>query len=437
MLSLIATAEQDELAKNAQLVKDREEAKRNLPLKAHQAQVDLRRLRESVKIDLPNMADPLFTDAVERHLRQRRESLEKEFADDLARQRISALLAESQRAGGELAVAKRDMDEVQQTFDFNHKRLQVHTGELTQKQLDDYLASQPPSKGYCNVRLDVAQKCGCFLAAREPISFDTERAVMTQEKIIAIEEQNVAALRLMVEEKRKWLTQKKAVSERAAAAHAAAQKEQEERAFALAKARAHLDNLSQLAQNAVEAGLEAESLKSRIEELDRKIDQSYATQQEIRKRQARVLGEFSEVFDAIVKAVMGDEVTGACSFVGRNLALSMKHRGILTSAAIETIKIIAFDLAAMIAGIEGRGHHPGILIHDGPREADMSAVIYRRFFLFVRDLEAAFPHGQKPTFQYIITTTEPPPEEVMRAPWLLQPVLDASDPEKRLLRVDL
>ncbi len=115
----------------------------------------------------------------------------------------------------------------------------------------------------------------------------------------------------------------------------------------------------------------------------------------------------------------------------------MNHRGDLTSAAIETLKILAFDFAALISGVEGRGLHPRILIHDGPREADMASDLYQKMFLLVRELEIAFGTARPPSFQYIVTTTEHPPDDLQTAPWLIDPILDASTKDGRLLRGDL
>lgn len=114
----------------------------------------------------------------------------------------------------------------------------------------------------------------------------------------------------------------------------------------------------------------------------------------------------------------------------------MQQRGEVAGAALSTIKLLAFDLAALTASIEGHGHFPGFLIHDGPREADMDEALYQRLFLFGRLLEAPF-EGREPSFQYIITTTAAPPDEVRTGRWTLQPVLDASTPEGRLLGLDL
>jgi hypothetical protein len=58
-------------------------------------------------------------------------------------------------------------------------------------------------------------------------------------------------------------------------------------------------------------------------------------------------------------------------------------------------------------------------------------------FLLVREVEIAFGNGGAPSFQYIVTTTEPPPEEMQNAPWRIEPILDASTAAGRLLKEDL
>ena len=121
---------------------------------------------------------------------------------------------------------------------------------------------------------------------------------------------------------------------------------------------------------------------------------------------------------------------------GRDIRPEIQYHGDLTSAAIETIKILAFDLACVAFSSQGEGHHPRWLLHDSPREADLASHLYRRLFQYAIDLEAERP-GEEPNFQYIITTTEAPPRSVATAGALLSPVLDATRSELRLLGVDL
>ena len=143
----------------------------------------------------------------------------------------------------------------------------------------------------------------------------------------------------------------------------------------------------------------------------------------------------SDRFAYVVRALLGDAMGGRIEDDGRHLALRVDEHGDRESAAVATIKLLAFDLAALTASIEGHGTLPRFLIHDGPREADMDQTIYERLFLYAKSLEERF-RGEA-GFQYILTTTAPPPKSLQRAPWLIDPVLDASRADGRLLGVDL
>ena len=179
------------------------------------------------------------------------------------------------------------------------------------------------------------------------------------------------------------------------------------------------------AAGAMEANAkERENLKGRLEKL--------------RKTHAEAEKRLSNLFADVVRAVMGSQVTATVRLLERGIDLKADRNGDLYGAALETIKVLSFDLAGMAASIEGAGLHPRFLIHDGPREADMARVIYERFFLYARKMEEAFPAGVDPSFQYIITTTTAPPEDMQYgSKWLLDPVLNGSKREGRLLKVDL
>jgi hypothetical protein len=143
---------------------------------------------------------------------------------------------------------------------------------------------------------------------------------------------------------------------------------------------------------------------------------------------------FSEVFGDVIKAVVGASVEGWVKIDGNGLHLHATKHGELSGAALETVKTLAFDLAGVVAGIEGRCGHPRFLIHDGPREADMARVIYEKFFLYVVDrLEAAFPEKAKATFQYILTTTTSPPQHMQEGSEWLIAKLSSRTKQDRLL----
>ena len=135
-----------------------------------------------------------------------------------------------------------------------------------------------------------------------------------------------------------------------------------------------------------------------------------------------------------MRALLGDQVTARVEAAGRGLSLSIDDNGERDSAALETLKLWAFDLAALTDSIEGHGHFPRFLLHDGPREGDIAADLYERLFLYARQLESCF--DGEPNFQYIVTTTTPAPVSLAKEPWLrLQ--ISGAPAEQRLLTMNL
>ena len=103
-----------------------------------------------------------------------------------------------------------------------------------------------------------------------------------------------------------------------------------------------------------------------------------------------------------------------------------------TGEAIGTAgRVIGFDLACLVAGTAGLGHHPRFLIHDSPREADLERTAYYRLFQWAVELEKRF--GNQPPFQYILTTTTPPPPALAGPPYVCL-TLDARESAGLLLK---
>ena len=145
-----------------------------------------------------------------------------------------------------------------------------------------------------------------------------------------------------------------------------------------------------------------------------------------------VFNRLSGFFDAILRELIGTDAVGTVSLDGKGLRLSVELGGERSTAALDSLKVIAFDLAAMWMSIEGRAHQPAFLIHDSPREADLGLSIFHRLFHLVHGMEGI---GDRPQFQYILTTTTSPPEELRQTPWLAETLGGAS--EERLLKCDL
>ena len=108
----------------------------------------------------------------------------------------------------------------------------------------------------------------------------------------------------------------------------------------------------------------------------------------------------------------------------------MNYEGDQTSAALITLRLLAFDLAALLGSVRETSQHPGFLLHDSPREADLSVHIYRRLFTLITGTET---QAENETVQYIVATTEAPPDNLQKTPWLTC-ALSSRKPETRLLK---
>jgi hypothetical protein len=147
---------------------------------------------------------------------------------------------------------------------------------------------------------------------------------------------------------------------------------------------------------------------------------------------------FSEVYGDVIKAVVGVSVDGWIKIDGNGMHLHATKQGELSGAALETVKTLAFDLAGLVAGLEGKCRHPRFLIHDGPREADMSRVIYEKFFLYVAErIEVVFPSKRQANFQYILTTTTSPPKHMQEGSEWLIAKLNSRTKDDRLFRENI
>ena len=152
-----------------------------------------------------------------------------------------------------------------------------------------------------------------------------------------------------------------------------------------------------------------------------------------RNKQARTFGKMSDTFDPIIRRLLGHNAKSRITLTGGGVELAVDMGGDRTTAAIDSLKVLSFDLAAMCLSIEGAACIPAFLLHDSPREADLGLSIYHELFRLIREIEQ---QTDQPLFQYIITSTTRPPRDLTKEPWL-RLTLRGSPPHERLLRADL
>jgi hypothetical protein len=154
-----------------------------------------------------------------------------------------------------------------------------------------------------------------------------------------------------------------------------------------------------------------------------------------RSRARAAIRTFEERYQGIMAAWLPDGVAGTVKLDGNGLRVDAEFlgRGEVSTAALDSLKIVAFDLAALHMAVEEKSDLPAFLVHDSPREADLDGQLYAGLFKLVKQWEEA---AGTPCFQYIVTTTTAPPSELQDEHHLrLQ--MSSTPAEKRLFGMDI
>jgi hypothetical protein len=427
VLGAITDLEREEQQRNVRLVAAKKQAAHRQPLLAHQARVDHARVERLLGISMPSPSTEFFGSAARGELQRRWADFDERVESHRASDRRDALRWELERRVADEANARRDLEQIE-------GHLADQQAILAQLSGVALFSSLPPAREYCGVPLLVAREHQCPLVSNPTVDLGLRRGEHAAEAELDRLREHARALKLNQQENQAKLDAATAAVTTARSDYVRAESAFAEQRSTFLEERERLREIDRLIEHAEAAWVESNDLAFSIQGLEVEIEQSYARQEELRHRASEPLAHFSSTFEYVVRALLGDEVEARVETSGRSLKLVAEHHGERESAALATVKLLAFDLAALTASILGRGHHPRLLVHDGPREADMAPGVYGRLFLYAQLLEECFT-GEA-GFQYIVTTTTPPPEPIMQEPWL-RLTLGGVPTENRLLRMDL
>jgi hypothetical protein len=123
----------------------------------------------------------------------------------------------------------------------------------------------------------------------------------------------------------------------------------------------------------------------------------------------------ASITDALTQTLLPDGAFGAFDPRDEDRPFRLSMQG---GEAYRVLEVLLGDIACMLDSAGSASSLPGLVVHDCPREADMSIGLYENFFSLVSALEREGFAGVEPPFQYIVTTTTPPPidlqEEMVR-----------------------
>ncbi|CEJ11286.1 hypothetical protein BN1110_01573 [bacterium YEK0313] len=182
-----------------------------------------------------------------------------------------------------------------------------------------------------------------------------------------------------------------------------------------------------------ELSTEKDEARKRLRGLEDKLSKERERLAAFRDKQGLTFGRISQKFSAIIRRLVNENAKGAVTLTGNGLEIIVDVDGDRRTAAIESLKVLAFDLACLCLSIEGSTRVPPFLVHDSPREADLGLSIYDELFRLMRELETL---TETTAFQYIVTTTTRPPDDLRFDPWLRLTVRGAPGSE-RLMGRDL
>jgi hypothetical protein len=364
-----------------------------------------------------------FKDAASQRLREALKMPVDYASTDLTRVRL-----DRDAARDTLQELERELREVASAIEEKRNVISMIRGELPEAYAQT-ASEKNPVCPICKVRIDkvLAEGCGisretCDLHALQVEIARKEEAIEKTTRDLQFLRDREPALRSEI---------------------GAAQQEYSAREKARAVLEQAADGRSKSVRAAQRVADEADRYESLLAERDsadvmdgtieRRLEATRDSLSAYREAASASIHRLSGWFDTILGALVPGEVLGEAKLDGNGLSFRVQMGGDRSTSAIDSLKVVAFDLACLVMSIEGNTYLPCFLVHDSPREADLSRSIYERLFEFAARLQ---DHGKAPLFQYILTTTTAPPDAFQSAPWVRLKIRGAPASE-RLLQTDL
>ena len=367
---------------------------------------------------------PLDMAAIEQAIRERFPELSPLQASAV-RERKRRASAERERAQEKSSGLSSDLRDLETRLASHEELLTTYKGQLARDNRGVVLAEHSPCP-ICEVPLNAVLEGGC------PCTADTgyldEVRTRRKQTLTKVEEFTNSVATKKNERRDLIAAVSRAKSELATCQLAEEKAEDEQdRLFAASRDGDRLlekaKELEELVKERTEAVTQSSSGKKLHDEREGQI-------RLIRQQNEGAVRRLSQLFDVVIRELVPGEIEGSVLIDGKGITLKVSQGGERSTAAIESLKVVAFDIAVLILALEGAANLPTFLLHDSPREADLGQSIYDRLFRFIRSLE------NKAHFQYIVTTTTEPPTDLSREPWL-RATLRGGPPQDRLMGCDL
>lgn len=170
------------------------------------------------------------------------------------------------------------------------------------------------------------------------------------------------------------------------------------------------------------------SSRQKVDDLSAELDFEEQQLKEEKQSSLVSIDAICSIFSVCIESVLGDHYSGSLE-KDNEFLFNILEDGELSGAVVDTLAIILGDVTATLCSSQGMAVHPGFLLHDSPREADLASSLYRKVFNLIIDIVTFFGGYEVCPFQYIMTTTTAAPRHA--APFIKLEL--AHEPEERLL----
>ena len=392
-------------------------------------------LANAIKLPVGDPKDSVLQLEITNLVTNLRNEADAAVKSDQQEDATTVLLDEVARAQAEHEIAQAFADEAKAKVDTEDNRLKGITAPPKPKEpltgVRGMLQRMAPTRGYCSHPLGAAWEAQCPIAPHRPP--DDEVTDATREIAEAAPVVRTELERLQAEYKyhQGVADEKKRAMQSAQALLNAARQRQRQELQDLKEPARNAAVIEALHRSYANGCQELETLNRTLNDLSDDKDALNDTLGALTKLHKDRLEKFTRLFHHIAQHMLDKAVTGRVEFSGKSIEPRLEYHGPRDSAALKVTKWLAFDLAALALGVTTReAYHPRFLLHDSPRESDLAPEIYGGLFVAAKELEGVL--GESAPFQYIVTTTEPPPDMVRKTTWL-RIELDASVEMERFL----
>jgi hypothetical protein len=323
---------------------------------------------------------------------------------------------------------KLERDGERKRVEATHLRSEARLGEIDVKQ------GQVRVCPLCRVPVDevLASKCGislenCNIAAIKAQIAEKEKKAALLVEDAQKSETNARQISTLVSQLSNQIRETDEQAQKAEAAIRSAQGAKMRLQDKVFDARRLLDQARALRAEC-ETPAPTTSLNDELDRLRLQLEQG-------RGRAQQAIYSLETQYRAIMAAWLPDGVDGVIKLDGKGLKVDveLEGRGEVSTAALDSLKIVAFDLAALHLATEGKAILPPFLIHDSPREADLDGMLYGNLFDMIAKWEK---DTGSPCFQYIVTTTTAPPPDLCGDDFV-KLKMSSTPADERLFRIDL